>query len=190
MARSHIAEVGFTWDGTPIPADERARVTLQPPGAAGGRAGMLTLQVEAPYFGDPAPESPPGRTDLADALWENEVVELFVTGLAPAGEPTPYLEIELGPHGHYLALQLSGVRHPVASGLALDWRVQLEQDRWRGVAEVPLALLPPRPSRFNVYAIHGVGAARRYLAMTPVPGPQPDFHRLELFSPWPFTAGS
>ena len=33
----------------------------------------------------------------------------------------------------------------------------------------------------NAFAIHGVGPQRRYLACTPVPGPQPDFHRLEVF---------
>ncbi len=186
MPASHIAEIGFTWDGQPVPASERARLTLQPPHASGGRPGVLTVQVEAPFFGDPPPKSPSGPTDLADALWEHEVVELFVAGLAPAGEPTPYLEVELGPHGHSLVLQLSGVRNPVESGLVVPWTATIEGDRWRGMAEIPLGMLPMRPARFNAYAIHGTGEARRYLAMTPVPGPAPDFHRLECFAPWPF----
>jgi hypothetical protein len=188
MPKSHIAEIGFTWDGRPIPARERARLTLQPPGSSGGAPDVLTVQVEAPYFGDPPPPGPPGPTGLDDALWEHEVVELFVSGLAPAGEPTPYLEVELSPHGHTLVLQLAGVRNPVVAGLAIDWRATITGDRWRGTAAIPTSMLPIRPARYNAYAIHGVGEGRRYLAMTPVPGPLPDFHRLECFSPWPFTA--
>ncbi|MBY0399504.1 hypothetical protein K2X89_04365, partial [Myxococcota bacterium] len=55
--------------------------------------------------------------------------------------------------------------------------------RWRGRARVPLDFLPTGLCSANAYAIHGVGDARRYLAWHPVPGPQPDFHRLELFPP-------
>ncbi len=40
-------------------------------------------------------------------------------------------------------------------------------------------------ARANLYAIHGVGTARRHLAMTPVPGEAPDFHRLEYFARLP-----
>jgi hypothetical protein len=43
------------------------------------------------------------------------------------------------------------------------------------------ALLPPPPHRINAYAIHGQGTARRYLALHPVLGDEPDFHRLECF---------
>jgi hypothetical protein len=43
--------------------------------------------------------------------------------------------------------------------------------------------LPP-PHRLNAFAMHGLGLRRRYLAMEPVPGEAPDFHRLEHFLPW------
>jgi hypothetical protein len=50
--------------------------------------------------------------------------------------------------------------------------------------------VPEGPWRFNAYAIHGVGAARRYLAHFPVPGPRPDFHRLECFGALEATPGA
>ncbi|MEZ4321987.1 MAG: hypothetical protein R3F61_31235 [Myxococcota bacterium] len=173
---SAIVEVGFTWDGIPIPPEERVRLALQPERDA------LALEVEAPLHGDPLPSGPPGPTP---GLWDYEVVELFVAGLAPAGKPVPYLEVELGPHGHHLVLDLMGVRNPVRTELPIEYVVRRMGDRWHGSARIPWRLLPARPARFNAYAIHGTGASRRYLAMTPVPGPHPDFHRLERFSPWP-----
>ena len=174
--RPVLAETGFTWDGIPIGDDERVRWVLQ------RMDDELEIVVQAPYHGDPPPPGEPGPTD---ALWEHEVVEVFLTGLAPAGRPVPYLEIELSPHGHHLVLDLHGVRNPVRTGLDIDYQATITGDRWRGEARIPWRYLPARLNRFNCYAIHGAGAARRYLAMAPVPGPQPDFHRLELFASWP-----
>lgn len=174
---TELIEIGFTWDGHSIPREERTFVTLEPT-----REG-LTILVEAPYHGDPAPDGPVGSFP---GLWNHEVVEVFVSGLAPAGKPIPYLEIELSPHGHHLVLDLQGVRNVLLTREDLPYEVEILGDRWFGRANVPWNWLPSRPNRFNVYGIHGVGDARRYLAMTPVPGPTPDFHRLERFSLWPF----
>lgn len=46
---------------------------------------------------------------------------------------------------------------------------------------------PPGITKFNAYAIHGVGDDRKYEALFPVPGEFPDFHRLEHFQPIDFT---
>jgi hypothetical protein len=173
---SAIVEVGFTWDGTPVGPDERVFLTLQP------ERDVLAVEIEAPLHGDPIPDHEPGPTP---GLWDYEVVELFVAGLAPRGKPTPYLEIELGPHGHHLVLDLMGVRNPIRTELPIEYVVRRHGSRWHGSARIPWRMLPARPARFNAYAIHGVGDARRYLAMTPVPGKGPDFHRLQHFSPWP-----
>lgn len=170
-----LAEIGFTWDGIPISDDERVRLVIQKTGEA------LEIVVEAPYHGDPPPPGEPGPTP---ALWEHEVVEVFLTGLAPAGHPTPYLEVELSPHGHHLVLDLHGVRNPIREQLEIRYTASIDGDRWRGEALIPWKYLPARPNRFNCYAIHGT-EPRRYLAMTPVPGPQPDFHRLERFTALP-----
>ena len=163
-------EVGHTWDGEPLPAAQRAHVRL----LLGAQE--LALTVAAPFHGDPPPPGKPGATP---ALWEHEVVELFLVADAP-GPPT-YTEIELSPWGHHLVLQLHGVRRVVASGLPLEFRSRRSGDRWVGAARLPLELLPPAPWRANAFAIHGPKEARRYLAATPLPGPAPDFHQPERF---------
>jgi hypothetical protein len=159
------------WRGLPLAAAEQAWIAVD-------RAGdQLEVEFDAPYFGDPPP---PMAAGPAPGLWDFEVIELF---LADAG--AEYLELEFGPHGHYLVLQLCGVRRPktAKSALPLAYRVQIEGGRYRGRAQVPMSYLPDRPVRVNAYTIHGQGGARRYAAHAPVAGAQPDFHRLECFVP-------
>jgi len=109
------------------------------------------------------------------------VVELFLVGAPSAGAPVPYTEVELSPHGHYLVLRFEGVRRGVDAPAPVEVAAWIEGDRWRGTARLPPELLPPEPWRVNAFAIHGRGQHRSYLAMAPVPGPRPDFHRVELF---------
>lgn len=98
------------------------------------------------------------------------MVELFVLG-----PDDRYTEIELGPHGHHLVLQLHGLRNIVARELPLRFEAQILGDRWRGRAWLDTSLLPPGPHRLNAYAIRGVGADRHSFAWSPVSGPQPAF---------------
>ncbi len=162
-----ILLIDKTWDGRPIGLDETARAEVD------SSPDQVVIRVEAPFHGDPPPSSPPGPTDR---LWEHEVVEVFLLGRAET-----YLEIELGPHGHHLVLELRGVRRVARSGLPLEYRCGIEGSRWRGVAAFPRSWLPAGLDRGNAYAIHGVGSSRRYLAAFPVPGDAPDFHRLACF---------
>jgi hypothetical protein len=174
MRRGRL-EVASTWDGEELPADERVVLDL-----ALGEA-SLRVEVSAPFHGDPAPSGPPGPTDR---LWEREVVELFLLGTDER-----YLELELGPYGHHLVLRLRGRRRIEEQGLPLAYAVERVGARWHGRARLPALWLPPGLVACNAYAIHGVGAARRHCAAFPVPGPAPDFHRLERFGPLPW-AGS
>lgn len=165
----YLLVVSAGWDGTPS-AESPAFIELCVEDAA------LCVRVDAPFADDPAPTAAPGPTDR---LWEHEVVELFLVGSAER-----YFELELGPHGHHLALQLAGVRRPCASGLSLSYAAAVERalGRFRGEARVPRSLLPPAVALANAYALHGVGAERSYRAAVPVPGPHPDFHRLHAFA--------
>ncbi|MFH2007090.1 MAG: hypothetical protein ABI333_10935 [bacterium] len=168
--------IASTWDGVALPQSERVILGL---GSDGAR---LRITVDAPFHADPRPPHPAGPTPT---LWEHEVVELFVLGTPPPGAPPPYTEVELGPHGHHLVLRLGGVRQLVDELLPLDFRAEVDaagpSPRWRGVALLEPTFLPPPPHRVNAYAIHGTGDGRRFLALHPVPGAQPDFHRLDRF---------
>ncbi len=134
---------------------------------------FLEIRVDAPRHGDPPPAGPPGSTG---ELWDFEVVELFLLGTDDR-----YLEVELGPHGHYIVLVLHGARCVERMGMQIEYAVEPDLRRWRGVARVPLSLVPEGVTRGNAYAMHGLGASRRHLALYPVPGETPDFHRIECF---------
>lgn len=155
------------WDGTPIPDEEFAGIEIGFSETGG------IVQVASPYHDDPAPGEPPGPTDR---LWEYEVVEVLLLGSGG------YLEVELGPHGHYLAIEFAGRREPRRRLIPIDYRVtSLDSTHWTGIALIPAALLPADLDRFNACRIHGSGPARRYLTVFPMPGEAPDFHRLECF---------
>lgn len=153
------------WDGRPIDASERVGLALERCDRG------LTIAIDAPFHGDPAPATPPGR---CERLWEFEVVELFLVG-----EAERYLELEFGPHGHYLALKLAGRRNVTDASFALEYRASIAAGRWRGQALVSRELLPERVSRCNAFAIHGTHPHRRYLAAHPLAGAEPDFHRID-----------
>ena len=159
--------IEHTWDGIPIDADEAVSVVVSSTPSA------LLLEVEAPFHGDPAPEQPPGPVWK---LWEHEVVEVFLLGA-----DDEYLEIELGPRGHYLVLRLRGARNIIERNISLVSHTEIEGGRWRCRALLDPRHLPPDIDRVNCYAIHGRADDRRYLAWAPVPGDEPDFHRLDCF---------
>lgn len=159
--------IAKTWEGCPIPASEQARVAFWLEGET------LRVTLEAPEHGDPLPAGPPGRTP---GLWEYEVVELFVVG--PDGH---YLEIELGPGGHHLALTFSAPREVRDPGVPVSLQVTRAAGRWRGEATVSLRWCPLPVVAANAFAIHGVGGDRRFLVAAPTGGERPDFHRPDRF---------
>jgi hypothetical protein len=176
LTASHhiVSRIDRTWDGQAVNENDVAVVEVDLD-ADGAR-----IAVSAPFHGDPPPEAPPGPTD---GLWNYEVVELFLVG------SRGYLEVELGPHGHYLVLQLSAPRVVERRRIPIGFEVtQRDQGRWKGTAIVAGELLPDRLTRYNAYRVHGLGVARQYLARFPVPGKQPDFHRLDCFGPLPSDA--
>ena len=178
--------IACDWRGQPLVPAARAQIELA------RDADAWRVAFDAPYFADPPPPSPIGSTPR---LWEHEVIELFV-----AGASEHYLELEFGPHGHYLALELSGVRRVVREGMPLQYAVQISAledptsakpagacgapvGRYRGTAIVPVSYLPRSPERVNAYLIHGGSADRCHHAHAAVPGERPDFHQLEHFVP-------
>jgi hypothetical protein len=159
--------VAQTWDGRPAHPAEWVKLGLSVSGE------HLCVEVDAPFHGDDAPDLPAGK---APGLWNFEVVEVFLLGVDER-----YLEVELGPHGHYLVLELAGRRRVVREHTELDYRVRHQDARFFGQAQIPLDWLPPGADRMNAYAIHGPSGARQHLAWRGAPGERPDFHRLETF---------
>lgn len=163
---SAVFRVASTWDGNALGEGEVSELRL----TASNRG--WTVDIDAPLHGDPSPATPAGSLD---GLWEYEVVELFV-----AGNDGRYIELEFGPHGHYLALRFDAVRHRAGPPFLLDFSVSRAGERWQGEAFLTADVIPAAPHRANAFAIHGV-ARRNYLAATPLPGPTPDFHQPERF---------
>lgn len=158
-----------TWDGRPIPPSEQISLFFS------CDAKRFTLRITAPFFNDNAPATAPGFTDT---LWEYEVVELFL--LDRYGH---YLEIELGPHGHYLLYLLSDVRVVSRTIEPLSVACCIEAGFWRGEMTIACVDIPQDIVAVNGYGIHGQGQNRRYVAGNPVRGESPDFHQLGAFLP-------
>ncbi len=170
MELEHRLIVAHSWDGIPCPNEETLQFDF------GMVSDELLLHVEGPFRGDPAPPAPPSGTP---GLWNYEVAELFLLGTNGH-----YVEVELGPAGHFLVLRLTRYRGPAVelSPLSVDSRIL--GGRFRASLRLGVEDLPPAPWRANAYAIHGVGSDRRYLAAYRIDGPgtvTPDFHRLSCF---------
>jgi hypothetical protein len=160
-------EIDRLWNGDPALPGERVRLQLDETDH------LLDVRIDAPLHGDPAPGTPPGR---CDGLWDFEVVELFLVG--PGDR---YLELEFGPGGHWLALELNGVRRIAHHDVPITYSVTHEGAGWCGRASIARGRLPDPILSWNAFAIHGSGDRRRYLAASPVPGDEPDFHRIDAF---------
>ncbi len=160
--------IGSTWNGEQMAPHQRIYVEMEMTDG-----GDLNIQIDAPFYGDPVPDQSSGSTWK---LWNHEVVEVFLVG--PDGH---YLESEFGPHGHYLLLQLDAPRSIVTQEMSVDYVAQIQGQRWQGRARIAANLLPSPISRINLFAIHGVAAERRFLAWSPLPGTQPDFHQPAQF---------
>ena len=167
--------IGQTWHGQPLPPAERATLDFRASG------GDLEVRVDSPYRADPPPEAPPGSVD---ELYRYEVVELFLLG-----EGERYLEIELGPGGHYWVLQLEGYRKRIRAGLPIEHHARILGDRWSGVARIDARLLPRGLCAANAYALHGPSALRQHLVAHRLPGDAPDFHLIGDFPRWTPPAG-
>lgn len=170
-----------TWDGNPVEHDpidvsltwEFEKIRGRP------HKRIVRAKITAPLFDDPeAPDQLPG---IVTDLWNYEVIELFF-----ANDNNQYLEVEIGPHGHWLCLLFDGVRKPFNTGEEIELSVEntFVGNIWNASIEIPLAYFPGNVSKINAYGIHGSGENRVYEAWSPVTDgtfTEPDFHRLQFF---------
>lgn len=144
----------------------------------------LHIKVSSPFYDDPHLPDMTKHPATMDKLYNYEVVEVFLLG-----EHEHYLEIELGPKGQYLVLELKGYRNVTRYPIELpQYQSKVNGNQWVGAAVVPFSLLPAKITHMNAYAIYGSGDNRTYLSLYPAPANHanytaPDFHKLELFQP-------
>jgi len=160
------------WNGKPDQSGDQVNISL----TEGDNE--MKIEVAAPFYNDPAP--PNGKPGEAYyGLWEYEVVEAMFL----ASKMQHYLELEFSPHGQHLVLLLKGARNAIKHSLALEYKADIEETVWKGMAKVPKAYFPDNFDVWNAYAIHGTGDDKVYKSLFPVPGDAPDFHRLHDFKP-------
>ncbi len=140
-----------------------------------------------------APRVPDAAPGFLDGLWEHDVVELFVTGDAIETPRPRYLEVEIGPGAHWLALSFDGVRERSGELRDLDPAIasSVAGRRWTGSVSFALAaaeaVAGARPWRGIACLACGPPGARVYLSSAPLPGTAADFHQPSV---WPLiTAG-
>jgi len=136
---------------------------------------------------DTDPDVPAAPPSFHDRLWEHDVVELFLVD--SRGPADHYVELEVGPAGHWLALELRGVRQRVKelSEAAPEVTCSVEGGLWRGELALSRSLIHetvgPAPWRGLVTAVlrRADSTERVYLAWPSLPGTAPDFHQPDAF---------
>ena len=169
----------------------------------------LIVHIKAPYYGFNEAEStnkylPKGRLER---LWEYEVVELFISHSDTSNlSSTPYTELIVGPHGHYLLLKHTGQgdwSECIDTYTLNEVSITLDEvsNTWSADVTITLNLLPSPLSvsakgdesrsegipcykwAFNVFAIHGNEPNRTYMSYQALPGDYPNFHQLKYLVP-------
>lgn len=164
-----LLRVDRDWRGAPLAPTDRLAFELS-------HQGDLVVSVDAPFWPEPAPSAPAGRVP---ELWQHSVAELFIWG----GEER-YLELELGPYGHWWLLELAPWRQRCREDLTCEYSVERRGTHWHGEARIAEALLPARPWRLSGCAIWGSGE-RNFAMSRPTRAERPDFHVETAFAePW------
>ncbi len=172
-------ELTTDWGGSPAGPETVARLAWD--------RDSLYLAFDCAFESLSAPEGPPSEEHRK--LYRYEVVELFV-------DPTPksrhtYLEIELGPKGHYLDISVNRKKRPrgdVAWESGVTYKAAIDSQRKRYVIEarIPAAAfgsktLSPGDWRIGLYRISGTKPDRIYQARFPTRTKKPNFHVPDAF---------
>uniref|UniRef100_A0A7S1EJ73 Nudix hydrolase domain-containing protein n=2 Tax=Hemiselmis andersenii TaxID=464988 RepID=A0A7S1EJ73_HEMAN len=121
-----IVKVKRLWDGTPALPSDNAKAWM----CIDSASGALVVGTEAVYHNDPRPKYKPGPLESLDDF---EAVAIYIATQAEAGgteagvDEQTYLQIVIGPHGHYLVQLMKGHRRIVKTVLTSD---QLVGHEW------------------------------------------------------------
>ena len=153
----------------------------------------IMIVIDADYFDDPKPMKSAGRYV---GLWDYEVFEIFIA----SGSRQDYLEINVGPHGHYFLKMFTP--YGADDSLLLESKPVFSMDkvkkRWSAVLTLPAMYLPEPDTDFdsstplalrwfvNATAIVGVEEDREYFSahqLTNDTTALPNFHQPSKFQP-------
>jgi len=159
------------WNGERCPDDRLwAKITL-----TRTKKG-LDITVSSPMLHEQrVPETPIGSR--VDGLWGFDVVELFLVG--PGHQ---YIELELGAGGHWLLLGFDRIRHRCNEFERFEPLLKYEKTTmktWQSRITLPWSVIPENTRAMNAFAI----MAGQFLALSPVPGEEPDFHQPDYYPP-------
>ncbi|XP_032794729.2 uncharacterized protein LOC116931257 [Daphnia magna] len=169
-------KIASSWNGKALSPSESVDLHIQ----LDASSRNLVLNVSAPFYDDRAPEEANGGP-FAD-LYNYEVVHLYLLSYPDF----KYVEIELGPWGHYLVVFWNGYYNKVGNLVSLlKYTVNRNASRWTGSALIPLIYLPPKVYLMNAHSSHGVDAKRQWNSLYPVPSnsnqTSPDYHALKYY---------
>ena len=134
-----------TWDGTEIPLNDTVHIDINFHAHDSQKNAVASVSIRSPFYNNPIPNQPIGSLWQ---LWEHEVVEVFLVGADGC-----YLEMEFGPYGHFLVLQLNAPRNITNKHLPIQYTANIEKDRWFGKAFIPTNYLPNPIEIINCFAI-------------------------------------
>lgn len=120
----------------------------------------ITIEVDAPFYNDPPPP-PSGSSGPCkyEHLYQHEVVEIFLSSFCDDNDsnkdndstsPTsrPYLEVQLGPHGHYMIVYFTNEGDFANQDLGIELdsmpltTIDHSLGRWHSTLILPNYLLP------------------------------------------------
>ncbi|CAJ0559594.1 unnamed protein product, partial [Mesorhabditis spiculigera] len=159
------AEIQLGWKFEKIPNRPHKRV--------------VTVEFTTPFYDDPEPEMIPGITP--------ELTDYECMMLIFANENNHYLEVIVGPHGHWICRLYDGIGNCFNNGEELELVVHNQWvggDLWNCSFEVPLAYFPANIYKMNAFTLHGPEEERVIEALRPVSDGNdetPDFHRIEFY---------
>lgn len=159
------------WDGTPLDNTDVVRVVIDEADQE------IDVQFTAHLLSQHI--IPSGMPTFTHGLWDYDVVEVFFA--RPDGS---YLEIEVGPGGHWLVYEFTSYRQASdKTPRPLSYHTNVHDGVWSGAFAIPSTWLgcPLQECRVNVYQIRNTEAGREYLAWRSLPTIAPDFHRVECF---------
>lgn len=136
-------------------------------------------------------------------LHNYEVVEIFIASCFndESLSENPYLEIQVGPHGHYMVVSFDRQQHWETQNASItletlpETKIDRQLGRWFSEVSIPSYLLPEPICSFNLSevtarwnvnfcAINGVGENRKYYSHASFPAAAaPNFHQLDYFVP-------